>query len=437
MARDAKSTAMPKLRFPEFREAKAWDKECLLNLASEALSNGVFNDPKKIGSGYKLINVLDMYIGTAIDESKLSLLALKEADFKKNKVEHGDIFFTRSSLVKEGIAYSNIYLGASDDVTFDGHLIRFRPNKSIINPLFVNYILKTEAVRKQLVARGKTATMTTIGQSDVADVKIPVPSISEQKKIADCLTSLDEVIAVQEQKVEALKIHKRGLMQQLFPREDDPLPRLRFPGFRDTKAWNKEYLLNLASEALSNGVFNDPNKVGSGYRLINVSDMYIGTVIDESKLSLLALEEVDFKKNKVENGDIFFTRSSLVKEGIAYSNVYLGASEDITFDGHLIRFRPNKNIVNPLFANYVLKTEAVRKQLVARGKTATMTTIGQSDVATVKIPVPSISEQQSITNCLVSFDAQVTAESENLDALKLYKKGMMQQLFPNPMEVKE
>ena len=120
-------------------------------------------------------------------------------------------------MVKSGIAVSNIYLGCSRDVTFDGHLIRFRTNTSKVIPLFAHYLFKTEPIRAQLIARGKTATMTTIGQADVAGVTLSYPERDEQQRIADCLTSLDDLIAGQAQKLEALKTHKKGLMQQLFP----------------------------------------------------------------------------------------------------------------------------------------------------------------------------------------------------------------------------
>jgi type I restriction enzyme S subunit len=77
-----------------------------------------------------------MYINRDIDESRLKLLDLSTKDFEKNKVYYGDIFFTRSSLVKEGIAFSNVYLGNSNDVTYDGHLIKLSPNLNRVNPIF-------------------------------------------------------------------------------------------------------------------------------------------------------------------------------------------------------------------------------------------------------------------------------------------------------------
>ena len=263
---------------------------------------------------------------------------------------------------------------------------------------------------------------------------IPIPTSAEQQKIADCLSSLDELITTQACKVDALKTHKKGLMQQLFPREGETQPRLRFPEFLDAKSWKSGSLISLSDTPLTNGVFNDPKKVGSGYKLINVSDMYIDTVVDEDKLSLVELSPSDFAANQVKSGDIFFTRSSLVKSGIAVSNIYLGSSADVTFDGHLIRFRPNIQKVFPLFSHYLFKTSLVREQLIARGKTATMTTIGQADVASVTLYCPETREQQRIVDCLISLDNLITAAAQELKALKTHKKGLMQQLFPSVEE---
>ncbi len=230
--------------------------------------------------------------------------------------------------------------------------------------------------------------------------------------------------------MDALKTHKKGLMQQLFPREGETQPRLRFSEFLGAKSWKSGSLISLSSAPLSNGVFNDPKKVGSGYKLINVSDMYIDTVVDEDKLSLVELSASDFAANQVKYGDVFFTRSSLVKSGIAVSNIYLGSSADVTFDGHLIRFRPDIQKVFPLFSHYLFKTSLVREQLIARGKTATMTTIGQADVASVTLSCPEKEEQQQIVDGLLSLDNLMAATAQELETLKTHKKGLMQQLFP-------
>src|SRR3546814_13360634 len=79
-----------------------------------------------------------------------------------------------------------------------------------------------------------------ISYKQFSDQLIPIPKPDEQQKIANCLSSLAEVIAAQGRQVEALKARKRGLRQQLFAREGDTRPRLRFPAFRHAPAWTQE-----------------------------------------------------------------------------------------------------------------------------------------------------------------------------------------------------
>lgn len=261
---------------------------------------------------------------------------------------------------------------------------------------------------------------------------ISAPAPAEQQKIADCLTSLDEVIAAQGRQVEALKAHKRGLMQQLFPREGETRPRLRFPEFRDAPEWMQQRIEAFARDGLTNGIFNDTKRQSSSYRLINVSEMYLPNPICESDLAFAHAGDEDIKKKFAHNGDIFFTRSSLVREGIAYSNIYLGVEKRVTFDGHLIRLRPKLDVVVPIFLHYALKSDVVRSQFIAKSKSATMTTIGQRDVGETGLAIPQLEEQQRIADCLTSLDTRITAETNQLAALKTHKQGLMQQLFPAP-----
>ena len=214
-------------------------------------------------------------------------------------------------------------------------------------------------------------------------------------------------------------------MQKIFSQE------VRFKGaigvaFPD---WEERKLGNIVAGGFSNGVFNDPNKLGQEYRLVNVKDMYNGDFIDVNSLTRLLLDEQEFKKNKAEHGDIFFTRSSLVKEGIAYSNILLSDDQDITYDGHLIRFRFNHKDYLPQFMALAVKTSMARKQFVSRGKTGTMTTIGQDDISTVKISIPSKEEQEKIADFLTAINRKIEAVIQQINCTEQFKKGLLQKMF--------
>ncbi len=427
---EVKPALVPKLRFPEFRKAEGWLQEQLGSVATFFKGKGLPKsaltpDGKRPCIHYgELFTVYPEVIGSVRSRTNL------EEDVFLS-VEN-DVLMPTSDVTPSGLAKAcclNLH-----NVILGGDILVIRTDKRSINGEFLaRYIRHLERKVLQLVS-GSTVFHLYASSMEKLVLSFP-PEHAEQHKIAECLSSVDELIAAQARKVDLLKTHKKGLMQQLFPREGEIQPRLRFPEFQSAGEWRNEKLISLSSEPLSNGVFNDPKKVGSGYKVINVSDMYIETTIDESRLTLLELSSSDFAANQVITGDIFFTRSSLVKSGIAVSNIYLGSSNDVTYDGHLIRFRPNISKVAPLFAHYLFKTEPIRAQLIARGKTATMTTIGQADVASVTLFYPGKAEQEHIASCLSSLDALITAEAQALDTLKTHKQGLMQQLFPSPKEV--
>jgi type I restriction enzyme S subunit len=425
MKQDAKPALTPKLRFPEFRDAKGWETTSLVDVLSPVL-----REMKKPSEAYTGLGLRSHGKGTFLK---------RLADPDKNSMEYLYEVKCNDLIVNITFAWEGaVAIAQSSD---EGALVSHRfPTytfeKGRTTPKFFKFIIldKLFVYKLGVISPGGAGRNRVLSKSDFLKLSVLLPSPAEQQKIAECLTTLDEVIAAQSQKLDALKTHKKGLMQQLFPREGETLPRLRFPEFQDAPEWVPANLSALSSVGLSNGVFNDPKKVGSGYKLINVSDMYIDTTIIDDRLSLLELSVSDFESNQVEQGDIFFTRSSLVKTGIAVSNIYLGDASDVTFDGHLIRFRANRSKVIPLFAHYLFKSTPIRNQLIARGKTATMTTIGQADVAGVGLHYPNKEEQQRIATCLTNLDDLITAQSARLDALKTHKTGLMQQLFPSPEE---
>ena len=291
-----------------------------------------------------------------------------------------------------------------------------------IVPLF----LYQHALEVNWLGLNEATGVPSLNTTSIYNIDISIPSKEEQNKIASFLSVVDEKISQLTQKLELLSQYKQGMMQKLFSQQ------IRFKADDGSEfgEWGEYKIFDLAiDKTLNNGVFNDQNKVGKGYKLINVLDMYIQRDIDESRLSLLDIDKKEFERNKVNYGDIFFTRSSLVKEGIAFSNVYLGVSNDITYDGHLIKLSPDLNIIEPKFLNYCLKVAYVRKQLIQGGKTATMTTIGQQEVGNTLVKIPCLEEQIRIANFLSAIDQKIDVVSKQIEQAKQWKKGLLQQMF--------
>ncbi|MDI9348817.1 MAG: restriction endonuclease subunit S [Candidatus Symbiobacter sp.] len=406
---------IPAIRFPEFFSAPAWETKRLGEI-TEIINEKISTSELKKKVFISTQDLLPNFNG-------ISLNSIPPININVNKFTKDDVLFSNIRPYLKKVWISKCEGGASNDVIIFRAKNRI-DSKYLANILmgdnFLNYVMK--GAKGVKMPRGDVSMM--------LGFNISVPALPEQQKIAECLTSLDEVIAAQAEKLEALRHYKKGLLQSLFPAAGESIPAIRFPEFCESRTWKIITISEISDGKLSSGVFNDPTKVGNGYKLINVINMYNEGTIEDKSLSLIDLNIETFSKNRVEKYDIFFTRSSLVKEGIAHSNIYLGNAQDITFDGHLIRLRPNKKIIFPLFLHYALKTGHFRSQLIAKGKSTTMTTIGQAEIACTNFALPTLPEQQKIAECLSSVDDLIDQESQKLENLKTHKRGLMQGLFP-------
>lgn len=297
---------------------------------------------------------------------------------------------------------------------------------------FVHYSL----VHRNILKHINGGTRAKLNQSDMREIQFLRPPLPEQQKIAAILTSVDNVIEKTEAQINKLQDLKKGMMQELLTKgighsefKDSPVGRI-------PKGWEVETLIDLSLNGVSNGVFRDPKKVGNGYKLINVYDMYQGFGVDIDSLELLELKRGEFERNKVEFGDIFFTRSSLKLEGIAYCNINFSKRDDLTFDGHLMRIRPNTKKVHPKFLAYYCLSDFSRRFFMSCAKHSTMTTIGQKDIAPLPVSIPTLEEQERIVNSLDSVEKLKLELIGKLEKSKGLKKSLMQDLLAGKVRVK-
>jgi type I restriction enzyme, S subunit len=418
----------PILRFPDFNNA--WEPTTLISISRGALTNGVFNDPKLVGKGYRLINVKDMYVGSRINPENLTLVNIPKFEFDRNKVEHGDIFFTRSSLVKEGIAYSNVYLDSATDVTYDGHLIRMRPNKSIVDSLCLAYHLKMSTIRKQLVSRGKTTTMTTIGQADIAPVLLNTTSLAEQQKIAAFLSAVDKKIQLLQRKKELLEQYKKGVMQKIFSQEI----RFKDEGGNDYPDWEEKRLGDLIEEHRGGASLSPSDFVKTpGFEVIPKKSVSKGGVLKLDTENPTFCNESFFTKNEmnvIDDSFVITTLRDLVPSGpnIGYVVKYRGESRYILAQG-VYAFKIDSSVSIPDFLIQFSNTSFYRKIMQEIMVGSTQVHIRNSDYFKILISLPSIAEQMRITAFLNTLDHKIEALRLEYNENHSFKKGLLQQMF--------
>ena len=395
-----KPALVPKLRFPEFRDAEAWEQ-------------------KEVGEVFQVTrgDVLSM---TLVQDEKSD--AMPYPVYSSQTKNNGLSGYYSDYLFEDAITWTTDGANAGD--------VNYRTGKFFCTNV-CGVLLNSKGFANPCIAalinRVSTKYVSYVGNPKLMNgvmskIPIPVPSLAEQQKIAECLSSVDALIAAQARKLDALKTHKKGLMQQLFPREGETQPRLRFPEFQNAGEW-AEYSLGQLIEIASGQIdpkqppYCDSPQVGSenieshSGKLINVKSAGDKGVISGN----YAFDENDILYSKI--------RPALNKvaapefKGICSADIYPIRPTD----GSLLRSYLFYLLLSQNFLQYAIRNSE-------RGK---IPKINRDALVTYKALIPPPAEQQRIADCLNSLDALIAAQTQKLEALKTHKQGLMQQLFPS------
>lgn len=295
----------------------------------------------------------------------------------------------------------------------------FETDNNRLLPEYFKYYFQTHRFFENVKNNTQGSVRNSLNYKALANFEYWLPTIEEQNKIVSILNRIDNIIGNMESQKKELEKYKKIILRTLY-----------------NQSWNEYRFKDLIIGDIRNGAFKKPSNVGSGYKLINVMDLYGEPIINEENLELLQVTSKEYEVNKVNNGDLFFTRSSLKLEGIAHCNIYYGNAKNIIFECHVMRAIPNKNIVEPYVLKNLFSIPEIRRQIMKKAKTTAMTTIGQSDLLNIKIKLPKMEEQNKICKVLKEVDRKILLiESKNKEYQKL-KRGLMQKLLTGKVRVK-
>jgi type I restriction enzyme S subunit len=412
---EAKPAMLPKLRFTEFRKSEGWPQQQLGSVATFFKGKGLPKsaltpDGKRPCIHYgELFTVYPEVIGAVKSRTN------SEEDVFLS-VEN-DVLMPTSDVTPSGLAKACCL--NFEDVILGGDILVIRTDRRSINGEFLaRYIRHLERKVLQLVS-GSTVFHLYASSMEKLVLSFP-PERAEQRKIAECLSSLDGLIAAQARKVEALKSHKKGLMQQLFPREGESQPRIRFPEFQNAGEWGETKLgkhVEIQSGYSPSGYALSSN---GEYAFVKVEDLN-----NCIKYQVSGREFCDDSDGVVPMNSILFPKRGAA---IELNKIRITASE-ILIDTNLMALTP-KDGLKVEFLYYFLSNVG----LSHIADTSTIPQINNKHIIPFDLRLPEEAEQERIASCLTSLDDLIAAQAQKLEALKTHKKGLMQQLFPSPEE---
>lgn len=400
----------PRLRFPSFTEQ--WEEKPLsyflhehktksdgkCEVHSVSVTKGVINQVEYLGRSF-----------AASDTSKYKLAKPNDIIYTKSPTGAFPYGIIKQNKNPYNVIVSPLYAVYSPINEHIGYIL----DSFFESPVNTNNYLSS------LVQKGAKNTIQITNDKFISkSVCFPLDP-AEQEKIAACLSAVDALIASQGLMVEALKERKRGLMQQLFPQQGETTPRLRFPGF--TGEWEEKEFGKLIQESkLSSKEENE--------------DVLLTSAIDGMFLNS---ERFSHQRGKSTIGYRKIKKGMLI---LSAQNLHLGnANVNLRFDSGLVS--PAYKVYTivgclPEFMAQWIKRDATKEfflRATTQGASECRKNVVWKQLYKQTIPVPNNdAEQRIIADFLSQMDAQIVAQSQKLEVLKAHKRGLMQQMFPNP-----
>ena len=422
MEDDAKRTLTPKVRFPEFRDG--WENTTLGQVVDFQSGGTPSKDTPAFWNGsIPWVTAKDMK-RLFLDDTEDHITTAATDDGAKQVPAGTVLMLVRGMTLLKDVPICVL----CRPMSFNQDVKALRPNGPL-SERFLPWLLlssKERLLRMVDVAGHGTGKFNT---DELKSLNLALPSPAEQQKIADCLTSLDEVIAAQGRNVEALKAQKKGLMQQLFPREGEALPCLRFPEFRDGPEWKSvalgaicRFVRGPFGGALKKDIF-----VREGYAVYEQSHA-IDNQSRKFRYFISAEKYDEMKRFAVRPNDIIMSCSGTMGKFAQLPREPIPG----VINQALLKLTVQTGY-NAEFVLVVLGLPITQSKLLTQSAGgAIKNVVGVPQLKEITVPIPSEAEQRRIADCLSALDARIAAEAEKFAALKTHKRGLMEQLFPSP-----
>ena len=405
MSTKSKKPLVPMLRFAEFLNEEEWSERKLGEIGNFVSGGTPSTSNPKYWDGN-----IPWYTPKEIKNRMLkpSMRTISKDGLKKSSAKllpKGAILITTRATIGD-VAIANKECATNQG--FQSLVV----NETEVNLFWYYWILLH---KNELIKRSSGSTFKEIRKTKIEVIPTFSPNKKEQQKIAACLSSLDDLISAATERLDALKRHKQGLMQQLFPTEGETVPRLRFAEFRDAGEWESKKL--------------DDNDVSSFVKeklpLSGIArENYVSTeniLPDFGGITTAAKMPPSGSFTAYRRSDILIANIRPYLKKIWVANRNGGASNDII----VVRSKRNNS-----FLSFILKNEVFINYVMQGAKGVKMP---RGDIKLIKrypISVPELKEQQKIAACLTALDDLISAQTQKIAKLKTHKRGLMQQLFP-------
>ena len=402
---------VPRLRFPEFTDD--WEQRKLGDLTDFVTGKSFTADLSSDGTYV----VMDM--GTVSQEG--NRIETKTTDVKRDVLNKNDLIMPKDDIGGGLIIGRTAYIPVDNHYVLGDHVYRLRFTNE--NGLFLHYQINSDSVRKQIMPLVTGSAQLGLNSKSIQGVYVSVPSSDEQAQIGELFANLDNTITLHQRKLDSIKEYKNGMLQKMFPKDGQKFPEIRFPEF--TGDWEQRKLSDIYKD-IGNAFVGTatPYYVEDGHFYLESNNIKDGQINHNTEV-FINDEFYEKQKDKwLHTGDMVMVQSGHVGHAAV-----IPEELDCSAAHALIMFRNPKVEIEPYFLNYQYQTLKAKKKIENITTGNTIKHILASEMQEFVVDVASYDEQEKIAGFFRDLDNLITLHQRKLDAMKEYKKGLLQQMF--------
>ena len=407
----------PRIRFKGFTED--WEQRKLLTVLNKIVDYRG-RTPKKLGldwspTGHLALSALNVkmgYVDKTID-AHYGDDHLYSVWMKDNDLYEGQVLFTTEAPMGNvaQVPDNNKYI-------LSQRTIAFVPDRSVISDNFLAVVLSASKCQKSLINRASGGTAKGVSQKTLSEISLDIPqSLSEQDKVSELIKKLSKIITLHQCKLEKLKLTKKALLQKLFPKNGKHIPEIRFKGFTD--AWEQRKFSDIT---YLSGVKNKENKPYESYSISNE----FGFIPQDEQFE-------NGGTMKTANKSMYYIVS---QNSFAYNPARINVGSIGYYDkpdnvivSSLYEVFKTTEIVNDKFLWHWFKSSQFNHLIEKYQEGGVRLYFYYDKLCKGTIELPTINEQNKISNLLDSLDMYITLHQRKLERLQEVKKGLLQKMF--------
>ena len=378
-------------------------------------------------TGFRLVQTGNVGIGRYLAHPDRARYISVETFDRLNctKLNAGDILISR---LPDPVGRACLFPGGFDAITaVDCTIVRVK--KDLVLPEWVHFITQTQGYQKQVDAMLGGSTRLRITRKELGAIKIPLPPLAEQRRIAAILRTWDDAIETAEAELKAKQERKRWLMENLMK------PSAVGEGVVNaSKAKVSSAGLKAVADFFADGDWiESKDQSPSGFRLVQTGNIGVGRYLEHPGRARYVSVDTFKRLNctQLKAGDMLISR---LPDPVGRACLFPGGFDAITaVDCTIVRV--NNRVVLPAWVHYFAQTQQYQKQVDAMIGGSTRLRITRKELGAIQVPLPSLAEQRKVTEILESADAAIELSDERIELLRAQKRGLMQKLLTGEVRV--